>query len=473
MFCRKQISVAIAASMLVSMPVSANVGTGMNSLFNSMGGYANATPPSSYKSQTQNNFSGGGLYVRTPVKPVPPFVTISPPSMNIGCNGIDLTAGSFSFINKAALTGMFQNIGTSLSYAFLLAIKSSMPEMSSLFEYLQDQANKVNQASINACQLTNGIPFVSGDSLSNNLSAMKTHIQGALQNTYSDSNESRTATKDDAAARKAVEDAAVAADPSKEELFRPGNVVWRVLSRRTGMDVEDKEFIMSMTGTIIITQPSGSGGGSLSAKWEYKPPKIHSIDDLVGPVDPSAPATVGVYKCATTAANGCLSMTESNLNITSFTKRVSDKIDTLRAHVTGRTPHTTASIGDFQLVDASNIPIWKMITATSDVSPDLVNSYKRMVAVDVAYAYVEGVLIQARQIMLSGSQEAQSDDAKNALEKLTVNLKVLQENLQSQRLAESANVQKTVEIERQLQLVAQAMNAGIPAQAFTSMQVFK
>jgi len=470
MFGKKQITVILAASMLISMPVSANVGTGMNDLFNSMGGFANATPPSSYKSQTQNGYSGGGFYVRTPIKPVPPFATITPPSMNIGCGGIDMTAGSFSYINKAALTSMFQNIGTSLSYAFLLAIKSSMPEMASLFESLQDAVNKVNRGQINACQLTSGIPFKDGASLSENLSAMGSHIQGALGNNYGDAFESRNATKDDAAARKAVVDSAIAADPSKEELFRPGNVVWRVLSRRTGLDTEDKEFIMSMSGTIIITEASGNGGSSKAPQWKYHPPKIDSADDLVGPPDPNASATISVYKCNTVDAAGCLTMTEPNIPITSFMKRVSDKIDTLRDNVTGR---AAQNVADFRLLDVSSAPIWRMITATADTSPDLVNSYKRMVAVDVAHAYVEGVLLQARQIMLSGSKEAQAEDAQAALKLLVENLVNLDNKLQSQRLVEASKVQQTIEIDRQLQLVMQSMNAGIPAQAFNSMQVFK
>ena len=45
MFCKKPIAIAVAVSMLIATPVSANVGAGMNNLFNSVGGFANTTPP--------------------------------------------------------------------------------------------------------------------------------------------------------------------------------------------------------------------------------------------------------------------------------------------------------------------------------------------------------------------------------------------------------------------------------------------
>ena len=98
MFCKKPIAIAVAVSMLIATPVSANVGAGMNNLFNSMGGFANATPPTAYKGQTMNGYSGGGFYARTPVKNYQ-LMTAQAPSLNIGCGGIDFTAGAFSHIN--------------------------------------------------------------------------------------------------------------------------------------------------------------------------------------------------------------------------------------------------------------------------------------------------------------------------------------------------------------------------------------
>ena len=63
-------------------------------------------------------------------------------------------------------------------------------------------------------------------------------------------------------------------------------------------------------------------------------------------------------------------------------------------------------------------------------------------------------------------------DAQDALQKLNDRLTLLNGNLQTSRLAEYAKVQQEAQLERQIQLMHQAMVAGIPAQAFTSMTVF-
>lgn len=468
MFAKKQISIVIAASMLFSMPVSANVGTGMNDLFNSVGGFANATPPSAYKGQTMNGYSGGGFYARTPVKNYQ-LMTAQAPSLNIGCGGIDLTAGSFSHINEAALTAMLQNIGTSLGYAFLLAIKSSMPEMASLFEYLQDAAAKANAMNINTCQLSKGVPLVEGGSLSQNLRATAGQIAANTTSLYSDSMQALKATKDDAAKQNEAINAAIAADPSKKEFYKPGNVVWRALSKTSGLDREDKEFIMSLMGAIIIDEPTGSGtgNGSKEGAWRYVEPTISDVSEFIGYAN-EATGTIKLLKCDEVV--DCKNPTTVNKTITSFRAMVSTKMDALRNNLNSRSAQTVA---DLKLIEVSNLPIWKMLSTNSATNADLVEKYKSYIAVDVAYTYVDRVLEIAKQISRSGQVQPAAPDAKEALGKLTAQLTDISTRLHNKRLEETNAIMKAAELERQLQLQHQAMIAGMPAQSFTSMQVFK
>ncbi len=468
MFGKKKISIVIAASMLFSMPVSANVGTGMNDLFNSVGGFANATPPSAYKGQTMNGYSGGGFYARTPVKNYQ-LMTAQAPSLNIGCGGIDLTAGSFSHINEAALTAMLQNIGTSLGYAFLLAIKSSMPEMASLFEYLQDAAAKANAMNINTCQLSKGVPLVEGGSLSQNLRATAGQIAANTTSLYSDSMQALKATKDDAAKQNEAINAAIAADPSKKEFYKPGNVVWRALSKTSGLDREDKEFIMSLMGAIIIDEPTGSGtgNGSKEGAWRYVEPTISDVSEFIGYAN-EATGTIKLLKCDEVV--DCKNPTTVNKTITSFRAMVSTKMDALRNNLNSRSAQTVA---DLKLIEVSNLPIWKMLSTNSATNADLVEKYKSYIAVDVAYTYVDRVLEIAKQISRSGQVQPAAPDAKEALGKLTAQLTDISTRLHNKRLEETNAIMKAAELERQLQLQHQAMIAGMPAQSFTSMQVFK
>ncbi len=464
----KPLVLALSAALLVSAPVSADVGTGMSDWFNSMGGFSNATPPSSYKTQTMNGYSGGGFYVRNPVKNYQ-LMSATAPSLNIGCGGIDLTAGSFSFINKSTITAMFQNIGTSLSYAFLLAIKSSMPEMGSLFEYLQDEASKINNANINSCEAAQGITFAMGADTSQRAKDAYSHVTGTLGNLAPDSYSSWNSARADAKAQRDAQAAAIAADPSKKNFYQPGNVVWQALKNTSGLDVQDKELIMSMTGTIIIADPTGDAAtdpnGGKTGAWHYKEPTGIRVEDFIGYND-GATETFRIWTCDEPI--DCLSPTASVISAQTFMTAVSAKIDNMVNAVNSRTSQNT---NDFHVVDISSVPVWKMISLSATTQPDLVSKYKRFIAVDIAYSYVNNLLYTANQTISSGKIEPAAPDAQQALKELKDNLATLKAELYSQRIAENGKLQSAVELERQLQSLHQAMVAGIPAQAFTSMSV--
>ena len=82
----------------------------MQDWFNDIGAYGNVTGANAYRGQTMNFYTGGSLYMRTPVRNYP-LASITPPSFRAGCGGIDLYAGSFSFINKDQFVALLRNIG--------------------------------------------------------------------------------------------------------------------------------------------------------------------------------------------------------------------------------------------------------------------------------------------------------------------------------------------------------------------------
>lgn len=461
----------LAATCLISASANANVGTGMQQMFDSMGGYSNATPPSSYKGQTMNGYSAGGFYARVPVRTFQ-IAQMTPPAMNIGCGGIDLTAGAFSFINKSTITALFQNIGTSLSYAFMLAIQSSMPEMANLFKYLQDVANKVNSSQVNTCKMAEGIPFVKGAALSDNLSTMFSHIGGTTTNMFRDAFESLSKIKDSAVDQKNVLAATVAADPTKKDQIQPGNVVWRALSKSTGLDNEDKLLIMSLTGTIIILPPDGTTNplnGGTKATWVDKPPTGIKLEDFIGYNEgPTQPIQMYTCDTSTECMNPSVPAT-GGVIISPFLEKVTTKLHALQNNLIGRGQQT---ISDFKLVDVSSLPVWKLISVSSSYNPGLLKSYEKLIAVDVAYEYMNSVIIEAARIMANSQNGSVPNDAQEALQRLTDRLTKLSQALQTQRLAEYAKVQQEAQLERQIQLLQQTMIAGIPSQAFNSMVTY-
>lgn len=465
--CNRKLFISVlSATCLIATPVSANVGTEMQTWFDSMSGFTNTTPPSSYKGQTLNGYSAGGFYARTPVKTYQ-LGSMTPPSLDIGCGGIDLTAGAFSFINKQALIGLFQNIGTSLSYAFLLAIQSSMPDMANLFKNLQDVANKVNAMQVNSCQMTKGIPFVEGADLSDNMSKVFTHIAGEKTNIFSDAFDSLKKLATDPIGRKQVADAESAAHPQNANLFSPGNVVWEALKNVQGLDDQDRQLLMSLTGTIIISAPSGVGVNSNASKWDYIPPTGIKVDDFIGD-GALATANVTVFQCVD--MDKCLTYTTPQLPITPFVGKVSKAVDALKEQLVAR---GAQNINNFKLVDAAEVPVWKIISVSTLVgNSTMIDAYTKLIATEIAYSYFGGLIKTATQGLAGAKNGSTPPDAKNALTSLSARLDALSSETIQLRSAAFQKVSSIVEMERQIQLMHQAMVAGIPSQAFTSMTVF-
>src|SRR5665811_1402327 len=101
---KKITAVIFAASFVISFPAQANMQNALNSMF-----AANVTIPGAYQSATRSGFVGGGITLRTPIKPINLFA-FDPPRISAGCGGLDMYGGSFSFINSAQFTALLRNI---------------------------------------------------------------------------------------------------------------------------------------------------------------------------------------------------------------------------------------------------------------------------------------------------------------------------------------------------------------------------
>ena len=71
----------IAATLALTIPltVQASVQSSMQTWFNDIGAYGNVTGVAAYQGQTMNLYSGGSLYMRTPVKNYQ-LATVAPPA---------------------------------------------------------------------------------------------------------------------------------------------------------------------------------------------------------------------------------------------------------------------------------------------------------------------------------------------------------------------------------------------------------
>lgn len=117
----------------------------MQELFDSVNAQGNVNNPAVLQGQTMNLYTGGSLFMRMP-KRTYNLTSMTPPSWNAGCGGIDLFMGGFSFINKEQFVALLRHIGSNaLGYGFKLAIQNLCPTCDNVMQALQATAQQINR----------------------------------------------------------------------------------------------------------------------------------------------------------------------------------------------------------------------------------------------------------------------------------------------------------------------------------------
>lgn len=471
MLKRRLLAAILATS--VSVSAQANVQTSMQSWFNDIGAYGNVTGPSAYQGQTMNLYTGGSLYMRTPVKNYQ-LATISPPGFKAGCGGIDLFAGSFSFINKEQLTALLRNIANNaIGYAFMMAVKSISPDLADLMQYLQDQISKINNLNINSCQAAEGMVAAIGSTLTDKTQEKEGKVAGASLNLFSDVFESWDAWKDRAKAKQ-TRDAAISADARNKETFDPGNVVWRALLRVNGVDNDTRQLMMSMTGTIIIVPPGENESGTSTdqkAKWLYKPGAKITFRQFVGDGS-SATASLSGLICDEYAECKNPSYTENGITAGSFAKYVRDKIVAMKSKVETRNAVGQGTM-DVALISASSLPVWKMLSLAANMPGGdfVVENHTQLVAVDVAHSYFTNLAKTLREAVQNEMGKGNADVAEAAKSILSRVTEIEQEG-REMLVAEYQKGVQVAQMQRSIQWLDQSLKAGLPTNVFQSMMAF-
>jgi hypothetical protein len=293
----------------------------------------------------------------------------------------------FPIINKEQFVALLRNIGNNaIGAAFNIALCSMSPDLCDLLKYLQDQVAKMNQLNINSCQAAEGIVAAAGSLLTDRTQEKEGKTAGANLNLFGDVFESWDEWKKNRASAKNIRTAARNASSGYRELFEPGNIVWRALSRVAGVTDETRELLMSLTGTILITPPGEHGDEK--AKWTYLPGGKLTFRQFVGD---GGMATVNLagLKCGADT-DECLSPTfsDSAFTVPPFSRQVRTRIAAMRDKILHRDPSGQSSL-DTALIGSSSLPVWKMLSVSSSIpgGDRITEDYAQLIAVDVAYAY--------------------------------------------------------------------------------------
>lgn len=133
----------------LSLPAHANLNEALSGMFTAV----NTTSAGSISSQIRGGMTGGAVTARTPIVAAN-IIAFDPPRVNAGCGGIDLYAGSFSFINKEQLIALMRAIASNAAgLLFKAAIQAVSPQLSSLITEFQQLVQNMNNLAKNSCAI--------------------------------------------------------------------------------------------------------------------------------------------------------------------------------------------------------------------------------------------------------------------------------------------------------------------------------
>ncbi|WP_298808023.1 conjugal transfer protein TraH [uncultured Sphingomonas sp.] len=382
-----QLTMILALGGLVVTPAMADVGSEMNSYFNSAGASANVTGPTAFNGQAAGYYSGGSLWSRFPSKTVNP-VNLALPSARAGCGGIDLFAGSFSFINADEMVAMLKTTANNaIGFAFQLAIDSISAQIGGVMKDMSQrvqQLNAFNMSSCEAAQQAIGSIWPAMDGASSTICQQV----GGAKGFFSDAAAARHG-----CTNKGEREDTIAKAGDAAELVQSKNYTWYALMSKsaTKPSTEYAEFLMTMVGTIIYdsTKKADSMGG-----FHFIAPASWDMYQTL--LDGSSTAPTKVLQCDTSDEKGCLNPTTKDLSVTAdqaFRTRVVKMLDSMSGKI--RT-NTALSGEEISLLGMTSIPLYKILVvdeaAHFGMSPADRASLSEIVAIDMLMAQIDRML---------------------------------------------------------------------------------
>lgn len=368
---------ALSVVLAAPAPALANVEGEMNNFMSEMGVQANVTGPSAYQGQSAGYYSLGSVWSRFPQKNIQPF-NLQLPHARAGCGGIDLFAGSFSFINTAELVAMLKaTANNALGFAFKLAIDTISPEIGKVMDELAQKVQQMNQMNISSCEtaqaLVGGL-WPKTDQASSVICESIANSQGAVADWARARQQCNNGGE-----REALKSGN--SDPDmKEQAGMPNNYTWVAIGKKYGgFDEQFREFLMTLVGTVIYNP---NVGGKPEVRF------IGPADGaLVSAMLDGTSATPHKYwSCG--GDTTCMNPTEQAMVIgpnAAIKTKVRVLIDGMSDKV--RNPASPLTAGEIQLLGLASVPVYKIITVSAaaefGISAQEKNDLAEIVAVDL------------------------------------------------------------------------------------------
>jgi len=392
MIIKMKMNIAMVLMLLVmpcfSQMARADVATAMEDFWNGMGGVANVTGPTAFQGQSAGYYTLGNIYLRTPQKRTQ-FATLNLPSYRAGCGGIDLFAGSFSFINSNELIAMMKAIANNAaSFAFQVALETISPVIAEKIGELNDLAQKINSASINSCETAQAL-VGSIWPKTDRSSKVICEALGTNKGIFSD----YAAARQGCGAKGQRASVLAGASPDeREQIPINKNLTWEAIKKHPilSRDKDLAELFMTIAGTVILR---GGATDSAPASMDVFAPKVIDKGIIKALLDGG---DVQVHGCDEPVL--CLNPSRFGKTITipanrAFRRRIDVLLTGMVTSVRNDTALTREMI-DF--LNLSTLPVYKFVNvhvaySGGNAISDLLQ-YSEILAIDVVFAFLDSAL---------------------------------------------------------------------------------
>ncbi len=451
MIFRKTIAALAAASLMIT-PVSANVGDSMDRFMDDMGGAANVTGPTAFEGQSAGYYSLGNVWTRFPQKTTN-IANLQLPSAKAGCGGIDIFAGSFSFINASEIVAMLKAVANNaVGFAFSLAIDTVCPECSKIMQEFSQKAQLMNNLNINSCEMAQGLVggiWPKGDLADKAICEAIGNSEGIFTDYAAAKHGCGTKGQ-----RNSTNDSA-STDYADVHPGIARNYTWHILKKSAffspngTFDRELAEYAMTLIGTIIYVPPKDNAPG------KFVPFAGDASSTLVTALlDGTSGQTIKVFDCD--EPDQCLDPTFRNMSLATskaIRPRVAALITTMVEAI-----RTDTAIGNAEkeLLQVASVPLYKILTVQAaygrGMPTDDRETLAEIAAVDLLFAVLERIVGEAGRSMSTfiGADEAKLAMWQGQMSEVRRALADRQSNSQVKVSAIMQIIEKTAMIENML-----------------------
>lgn len=473
--CKRILAGVSVGALIMTLLAPATSYASLDSAFDNLSSYSGG----SFRTSSRIGYSLPGASMRFENKTYS-LVQAEPPSIEIGCNGIDFHLGGFSFIDGRQIEEMLENITNSTAMLFLLALKNLCGICGNVLEWAEQVAQMASQLSVNSCEVAQGIVDKATEVGQN---AACSVIGTEVNNQASDwiASKQRACANLERASDEVREGLADGTEGDREKNVEiSGNVTWKALQKFGVAPLEQSdnqrsqavaELFMSWMGTTVAYQGETSYPPKIKDAETFlgifmcgsqKPnasalsqPVRESIGvfckDIWGEGESSA-AGVKLYRCLddmneSDPVKECSTIGEREIKDLDlghgFLTKVAIELDgAVQRAINNQAPTTT----QMRLIASAPFPLYQAINIASthpEIGRDLVMSHSVILAHQIGIEYIRHVLREAAK-QTGGSSlpakiaRAQSDQQQRltlASEKVIENINVY--SLAHDRIMES------------------------------------